>query len=159
MPKTRNRFSKAFAVFLFFSLCLTTWSLQTAMVHSARAADIKLVDASASPTARKELVKFTGKKLVPDSLFIAKRSCSVFLVNTAENESVTVELEYGDKRMHCHSSNLKLDDDGVFRSTKPIAPRDFAILCFPEEGEYSYTVKSVQTAKVFNGSIEVKANQ
>ena len=106
--------------------------------------------------ARKEIVKFTGAALVPEMLQIAKRSCSVFFVNTAEREAVHLEMEYGKKRIHCHSKNLKFTDDGVVRSTDPIAPRDFAILCFPEEGEYSYTVRGLDTNKSYSGRIEIR---
>ena len=102
------------------------------------------LDESTIPDTPREIVKLTDTGIVPATLTILKRNSSVFLLNGSEDSLVTVEIKFGKKRFHCWSENMQVEKDGTMHSKRPIGPKDFALLCFPEEGTYEYTVRGLK---------------
>lgn len=88
--------------------------------------------------AQKEVVKITSNGFIPNEITLSKPDASVFFVNTTTDSLITLEIDFGNKTAHCASGNMGLKE-GVLRSIKPIAPKDFAITCFPEKGNYKVT--------------------
>ena len=103
--------------------------------------------------ANKVILKYTGDKLEPSRLELKKLDSSVFFLNESQNKEVDIEIDFKNKKMHCHSENLKLVD-GSLKSDKPIKPRDFEVLCFPSAGTYPYQVKEGSSkGKILKGEI------
>lgn len=106
--------------------------------------------------SHKVILKFDGKTLMPAKLILEKLGTSVFFINTSENQNVHLDIDFRDKRLHCHSENLKLIDNHI-RTTLPIKPRNFEILCFPSSGVYQYEVKAdLVKGSVYKGEIDVR---
>ncbi len=95
--------------------------------------------------AEKEVMKITEKGMIPSSLSLKTLDASVFFVNATSDALITLETDFGKRRVHCASSNMKYESSGRMRSTKPIGPKDFAIMCFPERGEYVVTAYGVRS--------------
>lgn len=91
-------------------------------------------------SATKEIIKVTEKGLTPQNMTLSVPDSTVFLVNFADSAPMNVAIEFGQRRVHCHSKNLELDEAGIMKTIKPVNPQDFAVLCFPEKGTYPYTV-------------------
>ena len=87
-------------------------------------------------SAVKEIVKLTDEGPSPSQIVLHKLDSSVFFVNSTKDSLLTLRVDFGKKMTHCASPNLKMGEDGVIQSVKPIAPKDFALMCFPEKGEY-----------------------
>ena len=90
--------------------------------------------------ANKEIMKISSTGAVPDRLALTAKDGSVFFVNTTRDDLLTLSVDFGPRRPHCSSSNMKYGKDGVMRTVTPIVPKDFAILCFPESGSYEVTI-------------------
>jgi hypothetical protein len=105
----------------------------------------------------KEIIKITEKGLEPKILSSKGRDSSVFLLNTTEKRKFDLEIDFGKNRMHCHTKNLTVGENGVIRTNKPILPLDFAVLCFPDSGVYGYTVKESGGSKatVYRGEVSI----
>lgn len=107
-------------------------------------------------SAVKETVRMTENGLVPKNLTLRKRDGSVFFVNTTREGLASLEITFGEKAAHCASENLKFEN-GVMHSVKPIGPRDFGLLCFPDAGDYPVTVRGLDgTAKAQTATITVE---
>lgn len=139
----RNNCSHFFGVKLLVGLCALTQLLSPLRAHAEDAAAAPLP----SESATKEIVKVTDSGLTPQDITINAADSTVFLVNFSESSPVDVAIEFGARRVHCHSKNLKLDEAGMMRTVKPVSPQDFAVLCFPEKGSYPYTVSFVSGKK------------
>ena len=102
----------------------------------------------------KEIMRITASGAMPEQLELRGKDGSVFLLNGTRDDLLTLSVDFGAHRPHCASSNMKFDSDGVMRSVKPIGPKDFAIMCFPESGTYKISIagldggKSTRTATV-----------
>lgn len=106
--------------------------------------------------AEKVILQFTGDELSPQNLSFNKLESSAFFVNRSEETAVNLSIDFTDKGLHCHSTNLKLGADGYLRSTTPIKPRDFAVLCFPLNGVYAFSVTETSGKKrTFTGEVTV----
>ena len=90
--------------------------------------------------AKKVIVKFTGERIEPAFLELDRLDSSVFFINQSQNKDVNLEINFKDKKVHCHANNLELKD-GYLITPNPIKPRDFEIFCLPTAGSYPYTVK------------------
>ena len=103
--------------------------------------------------ANKVILKYTGDQLEPAKLELKKLDSSVFFLNDSQNKEVGIEVDFKDKKVHCHSENLKLID-GSLKTNNPIKPRDFEIFCFPTAGTYTYLVKEEGSkGKILKGEI------
>lgn len=112
-----------------------------------------LIAEEQSVKANKVILKYTGEKLEPSRLELKKLDSSIFFLNESQNKEVDIEIDFKNKKMHCHSENLKLVD-GSLKSDKPIKPRDFEVLCFPSAGTYAYQVKEGSSkGKILKGEI------
>lgn len=137
-----------------FTLCLV-------LSGSARAADTLPEDKSLQfdekvEAAAKETMKLTEHGVVPSTLRLKKLDGSVFFVNSTKAGLATVEVSFGERRVHCASENMKFEN-GVMHSLKPIGPRDFALMCFPDKGTYTVTVHGVDgTSKAYSGQVIVE---
>ena len=104
-------------------------------------------------SAQKVILKYTGDKLDPQKLELNKLDSSVFVLNQSESKDIFLEIDFREKKIHCHSANLKLDN-GYLKTQSPIKPRDFEILCFPTPGIYKYIVKETgKNSKELRGEI------
>ena len=120
--------------------------LEAKSVHSLEAAP-----------AHKEIVKLTERGLEPQRVTLAERDSSVFFLNSTHDALASLNVNFGDKRAHCASANIKLDDSGTMRTVNAIGPKDFAIICFPDPGEYPVTVQGIDgTTKTYTGTVIVK---
>ena len=137
---------------LLFLLLIGACSLQTSAASAEE-------DGKASGTeveaAEKETVLLTEKGLEPSTLTLKTLDGSVFFVNASKLGLASLEVQFNGRRAHCASENMKLQE-GTMRSIRPIGPRDFALLCFPERGNYTVNVRGVDgTTKTFTGNVVV----
>lgn len=95
------------------------------------------------PTSEKRVIRLTDKGLVPDSIVLHRQDGSVFFVNETPKSLLDVAVNFGPRRKHCWTKNMEVSNEGVIHTTKPLEPRDFALVCFPESGEYLVTVRGV----------------
>ena len=106
--------------------------------------------------AVKEIVKLTEGGFLPATLSLRKLDGSVFFLNATPDSLLTLQVDFRGHKTHCASPNLKIGEDGVIRSVKPIGPKDFALMCFPEIGTYKVTVEGVRgMASPVSGTIAV----
>jgi hypothetical protein len=112
---------------------------------------------STLPESSNQVIKLSDSGIDPQTLQMRKEDGIVFFLNDSADSLVTLELQFGSNRSHCASENLKLGDDGVARSTLPIAPKDFAGTCFHDPGTYAFTVYGLKQAPHgLKGSIVIK---
>jgi len=93
--------------------------------------------------AEKEIVKLTDRGIDPQTIILKTMDSSVFFVNVTKDSLITLNVDYGKHRLHCASSNMKFDSNGVMKTLRPIGPQDFAIMCFPEQGTYTVSVQGL----------------
>jgi len=109
------------------------------------------------PESQNQVIKITDRGLEPRSLEMKKEDRIAFFLNDSTDSLVTLELDFGPHASHCATENLKIHDNGVVRSIKPIAPKDFATTCFHDAGSYSFTVFGVRNSpQGIRGSIVVR---
>ena len=107
--------------------------------------------------AEKKVVLISDQGFDPPVMKLKTLDGSVFFVNNTKDSLVTLNIDFGGKRAHCASGNLELSPQHQLVSKSPIAPKDFAFLCFPEKGKYAaraYGVKGKKDAVV--GAVEVE---
>ena len=116
-----------------------------------------------SRSGKKVIVKWTEQGLNPQTLKIKRRDSSVFFLNTSRDSKVDIAIDFGRNRTHCWSHNLELDAQGIMKTKKPIEPKDFVVLCFPEGGSYKITASGKKpgqgednSGKAVNGVIVVQ---
>jgi len=104
-----------------------------------------------------KVITISDAGIEPKVLTMRKEDRIAFFLNNSSESLITLSLSFGKNATHCASENLKIGDDGNVRSTRPIAPKDFATTCFHDPGTYSYTVYGVKNApKGLQGSIQVR---
>lgn len=109
------------------------------------------------PESQNQVIKITDRGLEPRSLEMKKEDRIAFFLNDSTDSLVTLELDFGSHASHCATENLKINENGMVRSIKPIAPKDFATTCFHDSGSYSFTVFGVKgSPQGLRGSIIVK---
>lgn len=107
--------------------------------------------------AVKEIVKITDTGLAPSRTTLYKLDGSVFFLNLTRDSLVTLQIDFNGRRIHCASENLVADRAGQLVSKAPVAPRDFALTCFPEKGVYKFKVFGVgDAASPLIGEVVVK---
>ena len=126
------------ALVLFGNALVTTTAAQAETMEQLRDRIVKEI-----PDAKKELVALTPQGPMPASIEIGERDSSVFFLNRTPDALLSLEIDFGTRRVHCWSPNFKPDETGKMKTLSPIAPRDFAITCFPEAGTYSYIVRGL----------------
>lgn len=152
---------RTISLFLLLALACSTFSCSGAASHSSAAGrnghdghDHAAPLPLESP--EKETVKLTENGFEPRVITLRKLDGSIFFVNTTRAGLATLEVAFGAHRAHCASDNMKFEN-GKMSSIKPVGPRDFALMCFPDKGTYSMTVRGVDgTAKAFTGSVIVE---
>lgn len=92
------------------------------------------------------LVKLTDRGLQPKTLNMKLDESILFFLNDTTESLATIEIDFGKKPTHCASSNLKIDKDGVIRSSRPYGPKDFASICFHDRGSYPFTIYGLKTS-------------
>lgn len=97
--------------------------------------------------AEKETVKISNAGMIPQTLTLKLLDSSVFFINTTPDSLITLDADFGKRRVHCASSNMKYTPEGHMRSSEPIGPKDFALMCFPEKGIYTITAYGVAGSK------------
>lgn len=91
--------------------------------------------------AEKILVKLSSLNTIPKSTMLSKLDSSVFFLNSTKNSLLTISIDFGKRKAHCASGNMKwFKDEGILKSSEPLAPKDFAVMCFPESGIYNVSV-------------------
>ncbi len=149
------------SLFLLLTLACSMFSCSRAATHtSAAGKDEHEAHDHAAPlplqSPEKETVKLTEKGFEPQVITLRNLDGSIFFVNTTRAGLATLEVTFGAHRAHCASENMKFEN-GKMSSIKPVGPRDFALMCFPDKGTYSMTVRGVDgTAKAFTGSVIVE---
>ena len=132
-----------------FIIALALCSGVDAYAHDKNENDIE--------SAQKEVVKVTSKGLEPSTMKLSKLDASVFFVNATKDSLVTVDVNFGGKKAHCASSNMKFNTEGHMHSVEPVGPKDFALMCFPEKGTYPVQVFGVlPNNQPLNGAVIVE---
>jgi hypothetical protein len=112
------------------------------------------------PTAQEvqaKMIVVSEAGLEPQTLKITKEDRVAFFLNNSREGLMTLDVKFGENTTHCASENLSIGDDGVVRSIKPVAPKDFATTCFHDAGTYPFTVRGVGSAQDgLNGVIIVE---
>lgn len=103
----------------------------------------------------KEVVKITEKGLQPAVISLDKLDSSVFFLNATDDSLVSVQVNFANHTPHCASGNMKFET-GVMKSVKPIGPKDFALMCFPESGTYDVTIEGVGGKKPLTGKVIIQ---
>lgn len=107
-------------------------------------------------SAQKVVVKVSEKGFEPQTVHLQKEDASIFFVNTTQESLLTFEINFGSHRAHCATSNMKLGTDGILRSSKPVGPKDFALMCFPQKGSYPVVVHGIHgSAAPVTGTVVV----
>ena len=136
-----------------FSIPLTLALVFLLFVRTAAASG----EGSLVVPGHKEIVKLSAAGLEPQRIVLPEFDSSVFFLNTTRDGLASLVVDFGKKRAHCASANMKFNDQGTMMTVKAIGPRDFAILCFPEPGEYPITAQGLDgTTKKYTGTVVVK---
>jgi hypothetical protein len=135
-----------------FPLALVIISLGIELAHAEESSP------SLSPAeSNNKVISITDTGIEPKLLTMRKEDRIAFFLNSSAESLITLSVSFGNNATHCASENLKIDQDGTVRSTRPIPPKDFATTCFHDPGTYSYTVFGVKSApKGIQGSIQVR---
>jgi len=95
------------------------------------------------PISENRIIKVEENGIAPNPLEMKVSDSIIFVLNGTRDALLTLEVEYGDKMMHCTSKNLKMTEDGRIVSVKPFGPKGFASMCFHQAGTYPVTVYGV----------------
>ena len=124
-------------------LCISLWLLGSLSVAAEdRRADRGI---KAIPDSQNQIIKLTDRGIEPQVLKMTKADSIVFFLNSSTDSLTTLEIDYGKKRTHCASTSLEIGADGKVRSVEPFGPRDFASVCFPDQGRYPVTIYGLKT--------------
>ncbi len=146
-PEIMLKSSKTYIFGLFFLLMVTSFQLALAGPGHQHSSENKGVNEFSRP--EKKVVLISDEQVVPQEIVLSKMDGSVFLLNVSRSSLLTFEIEFGERRPHCASGNLRYDSQrGVLHSIEPVASRDFALLCFPEKGTYRIRISGLR-----NGSL------
>ena len=94
--------------------------------------------------SKNQVIVLGDSGLTPKELHMKLEDSVVFFLNKSSSPGVNIEIDYGSKETHCASSNLVVADNGVVRSKRPIASRDFASVCFHDRGSYPLKVAGLR---------------
>ena len=111
-------------------------------------------DAAPLGVTNNKLIKFTDSGIVPPSLQMKRDDGLVFFLNNTSKSYLTIEIDYAEHHKHCATTNLELSDDGIARSKRPIPPQDFALVCFPDSGNYELKVAGLP-GKFKNSTVKI----
>lgn len=123
--------------------CLVTTFPQSGFAHDEQ--ELKV------DSAEKFVIKVTEKGFEPPTLKLTHEDSSVFVVNSSKSSLLTLSMDFKGKKTHCASSNMRLSDEGILKSSEPIAPKDFALFCIPEKGEYDLIADGVSSKPIHAG--------
>lgn len=108
------------------------------------------------PPAAKITLEIPESGPASNLTLLPEEDSSVFFLNSTNTDIITLEVFFGDSKQHCWTPNIE-KKNGYLRTREPLAPRDFALMCFPEKGKYPYKIFGLQKfPKGFAGVIEVK---
>ncbi len=115
---------------LFYTLVVSLLCCSSALAHDLSESQTLDLD-----NAEKKVMKFVERGLEPKEIRLRSLDGSVFFVNSTKDSLVTMRVDFQGHDAHCASANMAFKD-GIMQSRAPIAPKDFAIMCFPGKGEY-----------------------
>ncbi len=95
--------------------------------------------------SKNQIVKLTDRGLSPEVVHMNHDEMILFFFNDSTDSLATLEIDYGERVMHCAGGNLRAGEDGIIRSVRPFGPRDFASVCFHDPGEYSLKVYGLKS--------------
>lgn len=116
---------------------------ESASAKHLNASGTKEIDPNAAPTtpeSQAQMVKLTDRGIEPTELTIKQEDSIAFFLNGTNESLVTLEINFKGHPTHCASLNMQIGEDGIVKSSKPIAPQDFASTCFHDTGKYDFTV-------------------
>lgn len=138
---------------LALSLLVIKLLVATAVADDAVSSNTSLL--TDVPDSTNQILKLTHQGLQPPTLTLNRAGSSVFFLNGTSDALVNIEVEYGRKLGYCATGKMEMDADGVFRSRKPIAPKSFVSVCFPQPGSYPVRVQGID-GKTLTGSVIVR---
>lgn len=94
----------------------------------------------ALPESKNQIIKLGQRGLDPEILRMRREDSIVFFFNNTDDALVSLEVDFGEHRSHCSSSNMRLENAGKLRSTRPFGPNDFSSMCFHDAGRYAFTI-------------------
>jgi hypothetical protein len=92
------------------------------------------------PDSKNQIMKFTDDGVQPAEIHMRKEDSIVFFLNDSTDSLATLTVDFGKRTTHCATANLKIRDNGLISSIRPIEPRNFASVCFHDAGTYPVTV-------------------
>lgn len=93
--------------------------------------------------SKNQIIKLTDHGLEPATIRMRIDDSIVFFYNDTKETLATLEVDFGDKKTHCSSSNMVLNEAGKIKSSVPFGPKEFASTCFHDRGEYPFTIYGV----------------
>lgn len=105
--------------------------------------------------ANKEIMKITEHGFEPSQVIFKQLDGSVFFLNATNDALLSLEINFDGRRAHCASDNI-VYQDGVMRTKSPLAPQDFALMCFPEKGSYDVIVRGLSAKPSIVGKVLVQ---
>ena len=111
-------------------------------------------DSAPLSVTNNKLIKFTDSGIVPPSLQMKRDDGLVFFLNNTSKSKLLLEIDYAEHHKHCATTNLELGDDGIAKSRRPIPPQDFALVCFPDAGNYELKVSGLP-GKLKNSIVKI----
>lgn len=121
---------------LIVALCLTLLSLPGHVIGEEKTT-------SEMPRVQNKMIKITDRGLVPAALEMSVHDSIVFFYNDTSESLATLEVDFADKKTHCSSSKMVLQEAGKIRSSEPFGPKEFTTTCFHDPGDYPFTVYGV----------------
>ena len=91
-------------------------------------------------TPEREVIQINDQGIHPAVLTFENPDGTVFFYNATKDKPLLLAIDFGKRRLHCLGPDWQFGDDGILRSARPVAVRDFAITCFPEAGSYQVKV-------------------
>lgn len=133
-------------------LCIVLFYLPSPSVSESEHEQISLAQ-----EVQAKMVVVSEAGLDPRELRINTEERVAFFLNNSHESLMSLDVHFGDNTTHCASENLEIGDNGVVSSIKPVAPKDFATMCFHDSGTYPFTVRGVgRTSGGLQGTIIVE---
>ncbi len=108
--------------------------------------------------SQKELVKISESGFSPSKIILNKLDASLFFVNVTKRSLLSLRIVFNNRELHCASGNVTVDTNGDLITSKPIPPKDFILVCFPQAGDYKVIVQGVgQKARPIETTVTVTA--
>lgn len=102
--------------------------------------DHDAVPGTTVPESKNQIIRLTDDGLEPHELTMKREDSIIFFLNDTTDALATISVDFGKKTTHCATTNLKIGEDGVISSIKPMQRKEFASICVHDAGTYPLKV-------------------